>query len=196
MTAGQIPASRSATAAPPMRLRTATYSPFSVVMRYTSSTLTPLVRAKPSRALVGVPSAAKATRTGGPATSSSRSCCTGFTSSMMTMARRGVLMVRRAPCSTLASCRAAVKRAASSASSPAKKRAGSSSLPISSTKVAMPYLASVLSIGYPSSSRWATYSLATPAARARTRPIYPARSVMEMAPRASSRLKVWEHLRQ
>ena len=54
--------------------------------------------------------------------------------------------------------------------------------------------ASRLHIGNPSASRDAKYACATSRDSARTRAMYAARSVTEIAPRASSRLKVCEHL--
>ncbi len=55
--AGHAAAMRSTDLAPPVRLRTAMYSPLSVVRVKMSAMSTPWVRAKPSAALVGLPSA-------------------------------------------------------------------------------------------------------------------------------------------
>ena len=51
------------------------------------------------------------------------------------------------------------------------------------------------SIGNPSASRDSTYAVATSRERLRMRPMYAARSVTEIAPRASSRLNVWPAFR-
>ena len=54
---------------------------------------------------------------------------------------------------------------------------------------------SAASIGYPSAARDSTYACATCRDRLRMRPMYAARSVTEIAPRASSRLNVCAALR-
>ncbi len=128
----------------------------------------------------------------------SASGATARTSVIVTASRRGVEYV-------VASLLPRKLRLRSPASMPDAKASpiafsafgGSSSVRSSTSSVSARHAGSVTlpSMGNPSASRDSTYACATRRDSVRIRPIYPARSVTDIAPRASSRLKVWAALR-
>ena len=91
ITPSSTPGSSSATSRAAMLFVANTYStPFSS-RRSSASTSTPLPRAKPVAAFVGLPSASKAILADGPRNTSSSASVSSATSATMAMSRRGVV---------------------------------------------------------------------------------------------------------
>ena len=125
----------SATSRSGVRTTAYTYSvPFSS-RRSSEATSTPLPRANPAAAFVGLPSASKAIFAAGPRNTSSVASVRSGTSCAVTIKRRGVENTSISPWGTPAPSSAAAARPPSFCVAACKSNAGSSSVPISKAKV-------------------------------------------------------------
>ncbi len=173
-------------------------SPLGVSIRSSASTATPWLRANPSAAAVGFPSASKALDTDGPSASLLASAWRAASARAQTTSRRGVPIAFTSPWVIRASASSRARSSSSCFTAGGTKPAGSSSVPISNRRSAMFSLTKVGggygpagaaasraalaaataaaralggSSGKPSASRDSRYSLAQRWASARTRPM-------------------------
>ena len=118
-------------------LVTPSRSPLGVSIRSRAATSTPWLRAKPSAAGVGFPSASKALATDGPRASVRASAWRAARSRAQTTSRRGVPMAFTSPWVRRASASSLARSSSSCFSAGGTKPAGISSAPISNRRSAM-----------------------------------------------------------
>ena len=134
-TSASSPGRSPATSREAVRTTAYTYSVPPSSRRSRASTSTPLPRAKPAAALVGLPSASNAILAEGPRNDSSvASVCSGTSRTTM-IRRRGVEYVSTSPCGTPAASRAPPMMPARRSVAACRSNAGSSSVPISKARV-------------------------------------------------------------
>ncbi len=177
--------------------------------RWTWSTETFWPRANPSSALVGLPAASYAACHLGPLRTCSVSGSRAATSSTTATMRRGVPSTRMAPCSRRVAPRRSVRAARTCSTVAGTTCGGSSSTPISRARVCGSVGSAASSTvgssaaggstdrisGWPSSARRSIHRAAVSRMSRRIVAKARARSVVEIAPRASSTLNACEDLR-